>query len=626
LLALLITTVTPVLAAAGQSTPSGLSFEEMEIEIDTLIDGHIGTSTPGAAIVVVHEGEIIFSRGYGFADIENRIHVDPETTVFGYGSINKLLVWVAVMQMVEQGLLDLDADIERYLPESFEFEHPFTMRDLMNHTAGFAEGIIGITFTGDYLPALEEGLLNSQPKQLFVPGTASGYSNWGTGLAAFVVSEVSGQNFADYERENIMIPSNMQNSLNLPDWFGNDGFLDYMAQGYRRDEAYGFISGGDTLSLTFYPTGNLRGTAESLAGFIKALTPTEGESGPLFEHAETLERLLSSSSLDPINRPTTYHGFFPYSGVLPSFGHMGGLSYGFTADFAFVPETRFGYVILTNAADEFNLIPSIGELLLGGVQVPAAGSNLPDVEAVEGRYIVARRLSGNFLEFFNYVGLMPGFSLIRAFDENKIQLEFGGIGSAVYVQTEPYVFHIYDWSDSPIMLSIIPQFRFLMEDGAPLQIIAANGVDFTPLPEGRTMPFLVLSHVILILSVLFFFIAPVALFIVFLIRHKKQKPRTRFDSFSTFFLLSGVLLLLNNLALFLMFGINPMRSAPELAPFIWINYVLTGLTAILFLGSIFSWRTSGEKRAMRKVFFLTTTLITASFIFLLYSWNFFVLL
>ena len=626
LLTILLTTVTPAFALASQTTPSGLSFEEMGRQIDALMSEHVGTSTPGAAIVVVHEGEIIFTRGYGYADIENQIPVDPAVTVFEHASISKTFVWVAVMQLVEQGRLDLDADITTYLPESFVFEKPFTMRDLLNHTAGFADVALNASFDGERLPTLEEVLLVTQPIQTFSPGAVSAYSNWGSALAGLVVAEVSGQDFVAYEQENILRPANMQHTLNLPDWLGNQSFLANRAQGYVADGDGGFREETPVYILQ-YPSGALNGTAEDLALFIKALTPPTGESGPLFAHAETLQTLFSSSSPDPVNRPGMQHGFFPYDGVLSGVGHGGNLP-GFSTDFAFAPEARFGYVLLTNATGEMELLPAMAELLLGSLpEVPMA--DMPSTTAaVEGRFVTARRFDGTFLEFAAYAGLV-GLPIItiRAIDEYRIALpiEVMDFGTVIYIQTAPYVFRVYDASEAPMIGNFVPELRFLMEDGVPVQILVP-GMDFTALPTGRTMPFLIGSLVSVALSVIFFLIAPIVLFIVFLVRRKKQKPRTLFDRVSTGFLLSGTLLMLNNLVLVGLFGINPIRTAAEVAPFIWINYVLAGLVALLFVGSIWSWRTAGEARGKRKVLFVITAVVTAMFIILLWHWNFFVLL
>ena len=607
LLALFLTAFPQTVAASGQA-PSGLPLSELESRIDALVAEHLGTSIPGAAIVVVHEGEIIFSRGYSYANIERGIQVDPASTVFEYASISKLFTWVAVMQLVEQGLLDINTDIHTYLPASLVFEMPFTMRDLMNHMAGFADVFFGYSFDGVNLPTLEEVLLATQPVQIFTPGTVSAYSNWGTALAGMVVAEIAGQDFAAYERENILLPTNMQHTLNLPDWFGNDNFLANHAQGYFVRDGV-FLESMSAYTLD-YPSGALRGTAEDLALFIKALTPPAGESGSLFEHAETLQTLFSSSSLDPINQPTTHHGFFTYSGVLPSFGHGGNLP-GFSTDLVIVPEQRFGFAVLTNTSLEMNLIPLLGELLLGTPQTPQISSSLPCTHAVEGRFISARRFGGgNITEIVNF---MTPLMQISALDENTIQLSYWAVGAATYIQVEPFVFHIYDSSGSPLLGQRLPELRFRMEDGVPVQIIAASGGDFTSLPAGRTMPFLIISLISASISIVFFLVMPIILFILFIVRRKKQIERTQFDRFSVGFLLSGSLLVLNNLV-FLLFGM-PVH--------VWINYMLAVIVILLFAGSLWSWHT-GKIRIKQRVLFAITTVFTILFSFILHSWGFFV--
>jgi len=625
LLALLLTTIPSAFATTGE-TPSGLSFEEMEQQIDALMAEHVGTATPGAAIVVVHEGEIIFSRGYGYADIENPIPVDPAVTVFEYASISKVFVWVAVMQLVEQGLLDLDADINTYLPDEFVFEQPFTMRDLFNHAAGFADILLGLGFDGEQVPTLREALLDSQPVQLFTPSTVSAYSNWGTALAAFVVSQISGEEFVDFEREYILLPSNMYHSLNLPDWFGNNSFLANLAKGYVTDGDGGFSAQSSAVAHTgLYPAGMLNGTAEDLAAFIKALTPPAGESGPLFEHAETLQTLFSPSSFDP-NRPGMYHGLMPFPGAVPGIGHGGNLP-GFTTELVVVPELRFGFVLLTNVGHDLTIMPAVRQLLLGSPEAPTIGSNLPNAQAAEGLFVTAGRFSGTFVEFFSFAGMggLP-HARVSALDENSILFSIGALGEAVYVQTAPHVFQIYDPSEAPFLALMFQELRFDFEDGVPVHIIVRGLEDYTAFPAGRTMPILIGSLVSVILSIAFFLIAPIVLLILFLIRPKKQKIRTRFDRFSTSFLLSGTLLMLNNLTLFMLFGINPIRTAAEVSPFIWMNYILSGLVVLLFAGSLWSWRTAGEAGGKRKVLFVITAVFAVLFIALLWNWNFFVLL
>jgi CubicO group peptidase (beta-lactamase class C family) len=627
LLTLLFTLVTPAFAFEGEVTPSGLSLTEMEEQIEAFMSEYIGTSIPGAAIAVVHEGEIIFSRGYGYADVENQIPVDPAVTVFEYGSITKTFVWVAVMQLVERGLLDLDADVHTYLPDSFIFEKPFTMRDLLNHSAGFEDFLIGMfldTQTVKNPVSLEETLLALQPRQIFTPGMLSAYSNYGTALAAFVVESVSRQEYTAFERENILFPLNMQNTLNQPDWFENDAFLANKAKGYNADGEGGFHEGMWTY-IPAYPAGAINGTAEDLAAFLIALMPPSGEQSPLFAYIDTLEALFTPSSSDPINYPGTHHGFLYYPGILPALGHSGGTAT-FRTDFALVPESRFGFVLLTNNSWlDFNFLPAIHELLLGNPQTPTAGSSLPSAETVEGQFFAARRY-GKFTEFFTYVGL-ANVSMIQvsALDENRIELSAGVLGSAVYVQTEPYVYHIYDSSDGLLIASWIPQMRFALEDGLPVRIHVGNGSDFTSLPAGRTMPFLIASLVMVALSGAFLVITPTVLLVLIFIRRKNPKKRTRFDLFSIGLLLSGTLFVFNNSLLFARFGINPFFEASVVVPQIWLNYVLTALMMLFFIGSLWSWRTAGETRKKSKVLFVLSAVFTIMFVVVLHNWQFFVL-
>jgi len=411
--------------------------------------------------------------------------------------------------------------------------------------------------------------------------------------------------------------------LNLPNWFGNDSFLANRVQGYIAEEDGGFLE--QTPIYVFdYPAGALNGTAEDLAAFIQALTPPAGESGPLFADAESLQTLFSSSSLDPVNRPGTHHGFLSYSGAFPGFGHGGNLP-GSSTDFVIVPELRFSFVLLTNVGGEMDLMPAIQALLLGSPQIPPMGTYLPSAETVEGQFISARRLEGNFAEFVSYSGLMMPTFEITAIDENAILASFGQFGSAVYVQTEPYVFHMYDGTDGPFLATFFPELRFRMENGVPVHIMTVP-MDFTSIPAGRTMPFLAASLVITVLSAAFFLIAPIVLFILFLVRRKKQGERTHFDRLSMGFLLSGTLLILNNFILILRLGINPFRVVTEMTPQIWMNYVLAGLSMLFFAGSFLTWRTAGEGKTKRKVLFVITAVLAALFVLLLHNWHFFVIL
>jgi len=190
--------VPPLFAlASSTTTPTGIPLSEIENRIGELVASYMRKFTPGTAIAVVYDGEIIFSRGYGYADIERQIPVDPATTVFEYGSISKLFVYMSVMQLVEQGLLDLDADIHVYLPEDLarkvNFQYNFSMRDLLNHSARFGGFNFNISQDAENVTTkrtLREALLATQPPQIFEPGTATAYATFSSALAAFIVSYI----------------------------------------------------------------------------------------------------------------------------------------------------------------------------------------------------------------------------------------------------------------------------------------------------------------------------------------------------------------------------------------------------------------------------------------------------
>lgn len=135
LFVMLFCNVPPVLAMQAR-TPSGIPYTELIEHVDEYAAKYIGTTTAGASVLMVKDGEIILNTSYGYADVENKVKITPET-VFEWGSVTKLLVWTSVMQLVEQGKLDLEEDIRAYLPDGFftklHYDKPITMLNLMHH-------------------------------------------------------------------------------------------------------------------------------------------------------------------------------------------------------------------------------------------------------------------------------------------------------------------------------------------------------------------------------------------------------------------------------------------------------------------------------------------------------------
>ena len=167
----------------------------------------------GAVVVVVKDGQVLTEKGYGFSDVEKRKPVSPETTLFRPGSVSKLFTWTAVMQQVEQGKIDLDADVNTYLDFKIPARggKPITMRNIMTHTAGFEETVRHLIHDDrSALFPLDRFVKESLPNQAFEAGTTPAYSNYATALAGYIVQRQSGMSFDDYVDSHIFRPLNMQ--------------------------------------------------------------------------------------------------------------------------------------------------------------------------------------------------------------------------------------------------------------------------------------------------------------------------------------------------------------------------------------------------------------------------------
>jgi CubicO group peptidase (beta-lactamase class C family) len=225
----------PAAALAHQTIPgaspepiaegAGLrSKEDLEAFFDGVMAAHLAAQRiAGATVAVVKDGELFFAKGYGYADLDQRVPVDPDKTLFRPGSTSKLFTWTAVMQLVEQGKLDLDADVNTYVTQfqiPATFEQPITLRNLMTHTPGFEDGGIGYLLAKEAgtTPPMVDALKAHMPARVrppttdFTDGMNSSYSNWGTALAGLIVANVSGMPFDDYIEQNIFKPLGMTGS------------------------------------------------------------------------------------------------------------------------------------------------------------------------------------------------------------------------------------------------------------------------------------------------------------------------------------------------------------------------------------------------------------------------------
>ncbi len=225
----------------------------------------------GASVSLIHNGELLLNKGYGYTNIEAGNKVDPGKSLFRLGSISKLFTWIAVLQQVEQGNLSLDADINRYLT-SFSipdtYDEPVTLRCLMSHTPGFEDVLLHLFLReGDPVAPLEEQFRKKLPRRIQPPGQEAAYSNHGTGLAQLLVEKASGMPFEEYTESYIFSPLDMNSSTfrqPVPDDLKPD-----LSTGYAWQEGQFKPRGFEVIPMT--GAGGASSTASDMAVFMKAL-------------------------------------------------------------------------------------------------------------------------------------------------------------------------------------------------------------------------------------------------------------------------------------------------------------------------------------------------------------------
>jgi CubicO group peptidase (beta-lactamase class C family) len=258
----------PVPPATPAEGAQPLTADNVNAWLDGFVPISIGKNDiPGAVVVVVKDGQILTSRGYGFADVEKRKKVDPHTTLFRPGSISKLFTWTAVMQQVQAGKLNLDEDVNKYLDFKIPPRNgkPVTLRNIMTHTSGFEEQVMDlIAIKQDKYVPYDQILKRWVPKRVYDPGTTPAYSNWATALAGYMVSRVSGEPFDQYIQNHVFAPAGMKLATFQQPLPAN--LKPYMSEGYMpgKDKPYGYEYVGVS------PAGSLAASGDDMGRFMIA--------------------------------------------------------------------------------------------------------------------------------------------------------------------------------------------------------------------------------------------------------------------------------------------------------------------------------------------------------------------
>jgi CubicO group peptidase (beta-lactamase class C family) len=333
--------------APGVAAAHDLTAVDAEAWLDGLVPNALKTGqVPGAVIVVVKGGQVLVEKGYGFADNEKRSPVDPKATLFRPGSTSKLFTWTAVMQLVEAGKLNLDADVNTYL--DFKIPPykgvPVTLRQIMTHRAGFEERAHDTIGFGKPPAPLGDFLKAYVPPRMLTPEEGPGYSNYATAVAGYIVQRVSGEPYEAYIEHHILTPLGMRNSTfrqPLP-----AAMLPNMAKGYTTSEkvgaGYEFVGPG--------PAGALAATGDDMAHFMIAHLQLGrfGDAQILKPETATTMQTTVTRALPDLNGNLL--GFMQRDvNGHRAIGHAGDTNY-FHSDLVLFPDDQVGFFISVNAA------------------------------------------------------------------------------------------------------------------------------------------------------------------------------------------------------------------------------------------------------------------------------------
>jgi CubicO group peptidase (beta-lactamase class C family) len=396
--------------AKAPEPPHAMTADDVHAFLDGFVPMQLERENiAGAVVLVVKDGAILFAKGYGYSDVDKKTPVTVDATLFRPGSISKLFTWTTVMQLVEQGKLDLDRDINDYLNFKIppKFGKPITLRNLMTHTPGFEEQIKDlITENPAPTETLKQHVAGHIPERIFPPGTTPAYSNYGAALAGYIVERVSGRPFNDYVAENIFKPLAMSRSTfaqPLP-----PDLKPLMSNGYN-------LGSGKAKPFEIVeeaPAGALSATAADLAHFMIAHLQNGKYQSAQVLRPETATLMHSRQfGLSPALNGMCLGFYEETRNGHRIIGHGGDTQY-FHSDLHLMPDANLGFFVSYNSAGKGDISPrtALWEHFLDRYfpYTPPAVEKLStadaDARTVSGQYLTSRRSEGNFLKVAGALG------------------------------------------------------------------------------------------------------------------------------------------------------------------------------------------------------------------------------
>ena len=481
-------------------------------DVDAWLDGYMPYALAtgdiaGAVVAVVKDGQIVTERGFGYSDVENKKPVDPKLTLFRPGSVSKLFTWTAVMQLVEQGKLDLDTDVNKYL--DFQIPprdgKPITLRNIMTHTAGFEEAIKYIITEDPNGPSFEELVKRWTPTRVFDAGTTPAYSNYATSLAGYIVERVSGEPFFDYIDKHIFVPLDMKHSTfrqPLP----ND-MVPLMSNGYiqasQPPKKFEIVGPA--------PAGSLSSPGEDMAHFMIAHLQNGEYNGNRILKEETAKQMHDSplTLLPPLNRMEL--GFFETNvNGREVIAHLGDSQAFHTSLHLFLKENTGFYVSFNSSGKagaahplRLALFRDFADRYFPGAPVTTrvdAATSAKHAQMMAGNWVGSR---GSQTNFFSLIGMI-GQTKVSVGPKGELVVpelkDLNGVASK-WVETSPFV-----WQDSDGHEQVAAKVVNDKVERWSFGLVAPFTV-YDPAPASQNgawlMPCLYISLIVLVLTVVF---------------------------------------------------------------------------------------------------------------------------
>jgi len=628
LLIIVILLLSPIHSLANENTiPSGMLVNDIENTVDEIMEKYIGKEIPGAAISIVKDGEFILLKGYGHSDIETKSPVDPEKTVFEAASVSKLYTWSAIMQLVEQGKLDLQEDIKEYLPKDYlklKFNKKITLLNLMNHTAGFedkAENLL--TNKPEKLIPLKDFLTNeNQPKQVFEPGTVISYSNYGTSLAGYIIERTSKRPFAEYMQEEVLEKLHMENSTFEQKYDHMTNILNNKSNGYEK-QGDKFIQ-TQRVYVNDAPAGSLNTTAKDMGNFMLAhLDKSQTGTYQLFEQTETLSTMHEQTYTVNPNLPGVAHGFWErFSGDNRVIEHSGNLV-GFTSQLSLVPDENFGLSILTNVADEATGIRTdLITALVGEAEKPLQVSASENDGVVQGTYRMARGIYSNFLSILPIIS--NGDIVVSENAKGGIDVKIPGEKeTSHYIETNPLFYERVVNHKTILDKSGMDTNRIAFEVDNEQKVTKMSfGIvsDFTSV---KTIDRVSFNMILISICLMLFLLTTVFFFFNFIRRFIKarKEPVRKLSKgylFAAILASTGTVVTLNIIILFVRFMSDNFQVLSPLRIHLFVNWLLPIATII---GAYFILKNLKQATSLGKVFQLLLVILCVLFSVILFQFH-----